>query len=136
MPLILSIIFLLIPRLYLSQEYEPWTRADPDAPPEWDFFKYFFKILPQTPNKLSWLWFLLVLFLVFVINYPITVWTQRRARQEPLSVKDDGKIVLLGAMTMATWSGICLALAEEKDVPFLIGSIKVLSSYLVFIGMI
>ena len=30
MPLLVAIVFLLIPRLYLAQEYEAWTRVDPD----------------------------------------------------------------------------------------------------------
>ena len=51
-------------------------------------------------------------------------------------MKDDGKLVLLGALTMMGWSAVCIALAEEKDVPYIIGSIKVLSAYLVFIGMV
>jgi len=33
-----AIIFFLIPRLYLSQEFEPWTRVDPDKDVEKDYF--------------------------------------------------------------------------------------------------
>ena len=139
-PLVLSIVFLLIPRLYLSQEYEPWTRIDPEKEPEWDFLVFFVKILPQTPNKLSWLWFLLVLFLVFIINYPIIVWTQRRARQEPLCLKSDGQILMLGTFSLLVWAMICVVMVggdlEQKDAIYLLGSIKILAAYLLFMAVV
>jgi len=40
LPLGFAIIFFLIPRLYLSQEFEPWTRIDPDKDVEKDYFLF------------------------------------------------------------------------------------------------
>ena len=75
-PLFLAILTLLVPRLYLSQDIEGWTRVDDKV--ENNFFVYLFKVLPTLPQKLSWLWFLVVLFIVMLLNYPLMAWSQRR----------------------------------------------------------
>jgi hypothetical protein len=72
-PLFLSIIFFLVPRLYLSQDYEPWTRVDDKI--EENYLVYMVKVIPSIHSKLSWLWFLIVLFIVMILNYPIIAWT-------------------------------------------------------------
>ena len=72
-PLLMSILVFLIPRLYLSQDYEAWTRVDDKI--ESNFFVYAFKVFPSIHTKLSWLWFLVVLFIVMLLNYPLVAWT-------------------------------------------------------------
>ena len=52
---------------------EPWTRVDDKI--ENNFFIYFFKVLPTLASKLSWLWFLVVLFIVMLLNYPLMAWS-------------------------------------------------------------
>ena len=69
LPLLVAILTLLIPRLYLSQEYESWTRIDHDKPAEDNFFTFYSGILPLVFGKLSWLWFLVVLFEVSLLSY-------------------------------------------------------------------
>lgn len=73
LPLIGAILLLLIPRLYLSQEYEAWTRVDDKI--ENNFFVYMWKVIPSVPAKLSWLWFLIVLFVIMILNYPLMAWS-------------------------------------------------------------
>jgi len=69
LPLIPAIIFFLIPRLYLCQEYSPYgyppqKNKDGKTEPEWNIFKYYGKMLPGGFFlKISWLWFLPALFL-------------------------------------------------------------------------
>ena len=84
-PLFLAILTLLVPRLYFSQDVEPWTRVDDKV--ENNFILYFFKVLPSLPSKLSWLWFLVVLFIVMLLNYPLMAWSQRRKKNVPLDFK-------------------------------------------------
>ena len=81
-PLFMAILVFLIPRLYLSQDYEAWTRVNDQI--ENNFFVYTIKVLPSIHTKLSWLWFLVVLFIVMILNYPLIAWTQRRINQHPL----------------------------------------------------
>jgi hypothetical protein len=75
-PLFLAIIFFLFPRLYMAQEVETWTRVDGKIEP--NFFRYCWLVLPSLPQKLSWLWFLVVLFIIMLLNYPLMAWSQRR----------------------------------------------------------
>jgi hypothetical protein len=44
-------------------------------------------------DKMSWLWFLPLLFVVSVLSYPTVAWTQRRARKIEIDFKEDGKII-------------------------------------------
>lgn len=104
LPLIIAIVFLLIPRLYLSQEYEAWTRVNPDKKPEWNYFTFFIGILPQVFGKLSWLWFLMVLFEVFLLNYAIIIWLKRRKAGEKYTQLEDGKLIFIHLMTFFIWS--------------------------------
>jgi fucose 4-O-acetylase-like acetyltransferase len=83
-PLIMAILTLLVPRLYFSQTYESWTRVDDKI--ENNFLVYYIKVLPYLPQKLSWLWFLVVLFIVMLMNYPLMAWSQRRKKKEPLNL--------------------------------------------------
>lgn len=76
---------LLMPRLYLSQEYEPWTRIDDKI--ENNYFVYFWKSIPLIPARISWLWFLAVLFVVMVMVYPLLAFTNRRVSNIPLDFK-------------------------------------------------
>lgn len=75
-PLIGASLFLLVPRLYMSQEYEAWTRIDDQI--ETNFFVYMWKVIPSIPAKISWLWFLAVIFIIMLLNYPLMAWSQRR----------------------------------------------------------
>lgn len=92
-PLVLAILTLLVPRLYFSQDFEPWTRVDDKI--EANFLVYLVKVIPSLPSKLSWLWFLVVLFIVMLLNYPLMAWSQRRKKNIPLNFKEDGKLVLI-----------------------------------------
>ena len=88
----LACLTLLMPRLYLSQEYEPWTRIDDKI--ENNYFIYFWKSIPLIPSRISWLWFLGVLFVVMMLNYPLLAFSNRRKLNLPLDFKQDGAIVL------------------------------------------
>lgn len=91
-PLALACLTLLMPRLYLSQEYEPWTRIEDKI--ESNYLVYFWKSIPLIPSRISWLWFLGVLFVVMMLNYPLLAFSNRRKLNLPLDLKHDGCIVL------------------------------------------
>ena len=53
--------------------------------------------------KMSWLWFLPVLFITCVLNYPVLAWTQRRVKDKPMELKEDGKIIASWLAIMSFW---------------------------------
>ena len=56
-------------------------------------------ILPQVFGKLSWLWFLLVLFEVMLLNYSIIIWLKRRKANEKFNRMEDGRLILIHVLT-------------------------------------
>ena len=74
-------------RLYFGQEFEPSNRYD-EKTIENDFLVFCVKIWPKLIVKMSWLWFLMALYLDCLVVYPILNWTQRRYAKEPLGFKD------------------------------------------------
>jgi hypothetical protein len=68
-PFVVLLLVILVPRLYFAQEYEPFSRPDGQNI-EWDYSKFFIGTLPSLIMKMSWLWFLLALYLDCLIVYP------------------------------------------------------------------
>lgn len=124
----MAILFFLIPRLYLSQDYEAWTRVNDQI--ENNFFVYTIKVLPSIHTKLSWLWFLVVLFIVMILNYPLIAWTQRRINQHPLEQTVDRKIVGMLVITLVVWVLPCALIVDPHDAAtYLIPSISILGLF-------
>ena len=69
---------------------------------EWNFFKYYAKEFGPAVSELSWLWFLLALFINSLVNYPILAWTQRRARGIAVD-RDDLWYVAGVVVAMGIW---------------------------------
>jgi hypothetical protein len=90
--LVIAIPVLLIPRLYIGQEYESFARPD-GVNVEEDLGQFYLKTLPQVIVKISWLWFLLGLFLNCMVLYPLLAWTQRRKAKIPFDGNDVALIV-------------------------------------------
>lgn len=86
-PLVIAIPVLLIPRLYIGQEYEAFARPD-GVNTEEDVGQFYLKTLPSIIVKISWLWFLLGLFLNCMVLYPLLAWTQRRKAKIPFGNQD------------------------------------------------
>jgi hypothetical protein len=63
--------------------------------------------MPKIFGKLSWLWFLIVLFEVMILNYSIIVWSQRRLKGSAFDFFIDGKLILILSFTVGTWFLIC-----------------------------
>lgn len=63
---------------------------------------------------MSWLWFLLALFIDSIINYPLLKWTQRRYSDKPITLKDDGLVVAAFFIIMILW-GIISVIVGGKD---------------------
>lgn len=125
MPLVLAMLFLLVPRLYLGQDIEGWTRID--GKKESNFFIYFWKVLPTLPTNLSWLWFLPVLFIAMVLNYPMLAFTYRRKNNLPLTKKEDGALFLGQHASLLFWAAIGFITVSSKDyVTYFLPSIVVL----------
>ena len=81
LPFVIAVFIFLIPRLYLGQEYEDFTR--PNGKTETDYWEFQRKTLPGIFGKLSWLWYLPALFVDCILTYPLLAWTIRRARKIP-----------------------------------------------------
>jgi hypothetical protein len=98
---VIAIPVLLIPRLYIGQEYEAFARPD-GVHTEEDLGQFYLKTLPSIIVKISWLWFLLGLFLNCMVLYPLLAWTQRRKANVPFGNQDValiiGQTVALGSM--------------------------------------
>lgn len=112
-PFFLACLTLLIPRLYLSQEYEHWTRIDGEV--ENNFLVYMWKTIPSLHSKLSWLWFLPVLFVIMLLNYPFLVFTSRRKNKLPFSLQEDSKLIFGQILTLVVWAGVCFLIVEESE---------------------
>lgn len=115
LPMVYAIFALLIPRLYLSQDYEPWTRYD-EQNVEHNYLKFMIMTLPQIYNKLSWLWFLYVLFFCMIINYPFLTFSVRRRNLTTASTADETKLVLGQLGTLLVWALIALVFLEREKV--------------------
>jgi hypothetical protein len=74
LPLLYAIPFFLIPRLYLAQDFQAFTRPD-GSNIESNIFTFFKKSFATLITKLSWLWFLPALFLSMIFNYPLLAWS-------------------------------------------------------------
>jgi len=101
-PFVIAIFIFLIPRLYLGQPYEDWTRPDGEHI-ENDYWTYNRLILPNIFAKLSWLWYLPALFIDCILTYPLLAWSVRRSRKIPFNGRDDGNIVFLQLAILVAW---------------------------------
>lgn len=78
-----------------------------------NFFVYYKLIFPSLLKKISWLWFLMALFVDSLINYPILKWTQRRYAKKPITFLDDG-LTLIGLFVLLLgWAGIQQLIIED-----------------------
>lgn len=88
-PFILGIFFLLMPQLYIIQDWCSWGRLDDGQFKEHNIFKFYYKqFQDQFLMKLASFWFLLFLFILMMLNYPMIKWTSRRSRKLPFERED------------------------------------------------
>ena len=120
----MAIPLLLIPRLYVGQEYEKFARVDGEHI-ENDYWKFFIGTLPQAIVKMSWLWFLLGLFLNCMVLYPLLAWTQRR--QAKIKFTSDDGLLVLGQLAVIGVIGYLGSVLAGKDA---------LAQYLPSIGIV
>lgn len=136
-PLLLSIPFLLIPRLYFGQEIEDFMWIDGQKEPNfWKFFAYW---LPRSPAKLSWLWFLPVLFIIGLIGFPLIKWAQRRKSAKlEVQAKDWLLVVLqlliVGVVTYLFSFAVDSETYNEEVLPSMIVMTASLLVYFVVLG--
>ena len=116
LPFVLACIFLLTPRMYLAQHIADYSIMGDDGIPEWNIFKYFILLLPNIIIHMSWLWFLLALFLDSMINYPLLKWTQRRYAGEPITFKEDGLTLIGNLLLHIIWAVAKLVLDGDNFV--------------------
>jgi hypothetical protein len=134
-PLVLGSLVFLVPRLYLMQEYEPWTRVDNVV--ESNYLVFTWKTIPYIPAKISWLWFLPVLFVVMILNYPLLVFSQRRKLGRAFDWKVDGKIIGMLAVSLLVWCIPCATMVNSEDAwLYLIPSVMVLAGFNLFMMLI
>ena len=113
LPFAAAIFIFLIPRLYLGQEYEDFTRPNDEI--ETDYWEFTKLTLPTIFSKLSWLWYLPALLIDCVITYPLLAWSIRRARKIPFSARDDGNIVLMQIVIFFIWLYPCFYMDTDLD---------------------
>ena len=114
-PLLYAIPIFLIPRLYLGQEYEPFTKIDENAQPEQNFVEFFVHSIPGVFKRLSWLWFLPGLFVVCILNYPFLVWSQRRSAKLAVEMwKPDGALIISQVLITVKLLAVVLIHGEDK----------------------
>ena len=76
-PFVLGIIFIILPRLYLIQSWNEWAKVGDKE--EYNVFKFCVGSLTDNfLGKLGPMWFLLFLWIMMMINYPLIKWTSRR----------------------------------------------------------
>lgn len=79
MPLVLGIFFLLMPQLYMIQNWCSWGRLNDGQMTQHNVFKFVYEQLGDNfYKKLGVLWFLPFLFVLTLLNYPLIKWTNRR----------------------------------------------------------
>lgn len=121
LPFIVAYCLILIPRLYFAQSYQAMcqlVRYD-DAGNrigtyfEWNYFKYYKAVFLPAFSKLSWLWFLIALFINSLCNYPLLGWIRRRTQKKPLDLWDAGYVLAL-CIVMTLWALMNVYLPEDK----------------------
>jgi hypothetical protein len=85
-PLLVAIPLFLMPRLYLTQAFEDTAQLEGGVID--NYWAYCIALLPHIASKLSWLWFLPMLFSVTIFCYPLMAWTQRRRNERELDSAD------------------------------------------------
>lgn len=94
-PVLFSIPLFILPRLYLSQDWDDLGRTKKGTEIEWNLLRYVPLIFADNfVMKLGHLWFLPVLLLVCLVNYPLLAFSRRRMKKLPLDRKDD--LIILG----------------------------------------
>jgi hypothetical protein len=63
--------------------------------------------------KMSWLWFLPVLFVASVFSYPLVIWSHRRQKKEKLTICYDLGVIILQIIIFGIWSGVSLSIISE-----------------------
>ena len=116
-PFFYSVLLFLIPRLYLAQNDQAFTRVDGKI--NWNFFSYTWSLLPVLLLKLSWLWFLPAIWIISLITYPLLAFSQRRKKMLPFDYIEDGKIIIGQFIMMAIWSIPNFILPPETGMKYL-----------------
>lgn len=83
---------------------------------EWDFFKFAPAVLGDNiVMKLGQLWFLPVMLIVVLVNYPLLAWSRRRKRGEALGA-DDVLLAFGQLLSSGTLAGLeYLLMANKSD---------------------
>ena len=137
LPFVFAVVVFLIPRLYLTQDFSNFTTLATEKGEvcktacenkdktymtwpcegtrccgliEWNYSIYYRKMLPQFLFKMSWLWFLLALFIDSLISYPFLKWTQRRKLGKQMNFKDDGLSIVGQIVIYVIWTTIQIVL--------------------------
>ena len=64
-------------------------------------------------KKLSWLWFLVALFVNSICNYPLLGWIRRRTQKKPLDIRDGCYLISL-CIVMTLWALMNVYIPEDK----------------------
>lgn len=117
LPVLFSIPLFIIPRLYITQSWDDLGRVKKGTEIEWNIFKYLTQIfLDNFVMKIGHLWFLPVLLLVCLVNYPLLAYSRRRMKKLPVGRQD--VMIILGqfiAIMCLTLLFYVLTLNEPDD---------------------
>ena len=85
-------------------------------------------------GKLSWLWFLLVLFEVFLLNFAIIIWLKRRKANEEYMSHEDGRLVFIHLATFTVWSTISAQSVSANDASLLLKANLIMNLFYVLLA--
>lgn len=109
-PMLFGIFFIMIPRYYVIQSWCWWGRIDNYQNTEYNYFKFMIAQLKEDfLGKLGPMWFLLFLFLLMNLNYPLIKWTSRRSRLIPVG-REDGITILQQLLAVFFWDRFACSL--------------------------
>jgi hypothetical protein len=121
LPFVVAYCLILIPRLYFAQGYQDMCQLikyDDNGKYlgvylEWNYWKYYKAMFVPAFGKLSWLWFLIALFINSICNYPLLGWIRRRTQKKPLDHWDAAYVLGL-CIVMGCWCAMNIYLPEDK----------------------
>lgn len=110
-PMLICVPIFLWPRNYLDQGSEGLIDGKKIHNP----FTYFIAMCKDLFNQLSWLWFLVALFLVMCAEWPFLYWVQRRKNEETID-KWDYLTILAQLVAVFTLAGMAIVVDNYKNV--------------------
>lgn len=114
-PMVFGVFFIMIPKYYVTQGWCWYARVDNYERTEYNYFKFMVaQLQDDLLANLGPMWFLLFLWLLMLLNYPLIKWTSRRERQFALG-KEDGITILQQLLAVFLWDRFACSLQATTE---------------------